>query len=833
MKGKLISSVFGKVFLMVFLFVFMLEDTCKAITMEAVEVETVKEATFDTMVSTGATGEKLELPEGAGETSLVTKQFNVHIEYGLNGIVKYGASMPISVRVANLADDFEGTLRIIIKNYSSNQGNVAYDNDLIIASGASKTFEITTDCISYSTLTIGVEILDIKGNVLLSNSIDVASGYYDYAFIGVLSDDFTALNYFDGVEIQSDYGSYYSSSIIELEADDISDTAAALSCLNYLIINSFDTSSLSDTQYKAIQEWVSMGGLLIVGTGPDYSTTLAMFDDEFLQGNINETVIGDMEVIPAIDKGFDGVISFKKEHSVYSILVDGASQMNTSNISYADELSLIQKKEIGKGAVIVTGFNLGLDPIDSLTWNDYFGKALLNDATTSFSTEIFDIGIKGSISSVNYELYNLLDMLFNVKVPNIALYAIFFVIYVLFAGPIGYLILKTFDKREWIWGLVPISAVVFTIFLAVLSIPSRITEPMVSHFTVFHVQENVVSEQIYTALQTPDTKEYAVQFQSDYKNFSPLRISYSGIGSTNDNSWDYRVKNTTDGYQIITNHNTTFTTDYMVFEKVNTDSTCSFNTQLEGTTAYFSGSVTNNTGYDMVDAFICYGSYAVYLGNFAKGETKTFNTSENINMYGFYSWNLYDYFESSSSQKYKIESAYSYMCALYNNALAYNQGVVMGYIPEYECDMVADDTIEESGAALIYQEFLLQPSDIKGSYIEDLFAYVVNPNYDELDYSDHMMYANIVDVEFSIPMTSISKVFKTAPNEWGVWYEDVLVYAYNYETDTYDQWFNDDSNEMEFIDSCPYVDKNGTLQLRFECSEIYDEYAPGIALIGE
>ncbi len=828
MKFKKTKSMplFRTLILAVLLFVVTFEST--AMGMNVIEVET------QVVYPTTGTSEN-KYPENNGKESFTTEQFRVDVEYGLNGIIKYGTSMPISVKVTNLGKDFEGTLRIVAGSYSSSEASIAYDHDLIIAEGAFKTFEITSQCSTYGRKRIGVEILNLKEKSIFAKNIEIDNNYSDHALIGILSDDFTALNYFDGTNIESPYGGTIYTSVVELKKDDIPTSAEALSCLNFLVINSFDTSQLSEEQYKVIQDWVNEGGILIIGTGPDASKTLSMFDDNFLQGTINGVVTGQIEIIPAQKKGIDGVITFKEGHGVQSITIEGGEILNnTNNIFYDESLSVIQKKEIGKGAVLVAGFNLGLEPIDSLNWNDYLGTALLNDSLTNFTTDLL-MGIKDFDSYANHRMYDLLSRLFNVDIPNIGVYALFFVLYVLIAGPVGYLILKSFDKREWIWGLIPTCAVLFTLFLSILSIPSRITGPMVSNFTVLQLQDNVVSQRTFMALQTPDTKEHMVQLRPEYRNFSPLKMESSGMGGNrNDNTlrWDYRVKNTTEGYQIITNHSTTFTTDYMKFEEVLSGEDCSMDIQLtEATTAYISGSVTNNTGYDMIETFIGYGSIAVYLGKLANGETKTFTAQDNMYMPSFSSWSLSDYFESKPQVKAKVETAYGYITDSNGDVLDYNQGIVLGYVENLKQDLVTSSSIEESGAGLIYKQFTQNPQDVNGRYISNLFSFVINPNYDDMDFTNHMMYRESVEVEFNVPITKIEKIIKTAPPYNG-WYEDVAVWGYNYETGIYDEWFVDFSDEMTF-EHCPYVNEKGYIKLRFECNHTYEEMAPGIALIGE
>lgn len=782
------------------------------------------------------------IPTDTGKNIIITDRFDVRLEYGMNGILKNGTTLPVSIKVTNLGEDFEGAVRIIIRNnsYSSN-GGVAYEKDLVLAAGASKTVSLTANCFGSNLMEIGVEIVDQKEKQLLYKLIQADVVYNDSILVGVLSNDFTALNYLDGINGTTSVNTgqmYYVCSVVELSAENLPESSSSLAALNYLVINSFDTSTLSQAQYQAIQEWVSAGGILIIGTGPDYKQTLSLFTDGFLEGQLGNEAVGNMELhyIDESQQPVDRVLSLNAGDGVYSISITGGTELNGDCIQYEDGLSLLQKKALGRGAVVVAGFNLGLDPIDTWDGKANFGYALLKDSQTSFTETVFVNGIYTQEDRYNsYSVTGILEMLFDVKVPNIALYALFFLIYVLVAGPVGYLILKAIDKREAIWGVIPGCAALFTVLIAILSIPSRITEPVASHLTVLDMQNGIVQEKVYMAIQTPDTKQYKIQLAKGYSNFSPVQVDdYSYFGNTDNVSWDYRLKETTEGYNIYTNHKTSFTTDYMTFEKVDDAQNRSFDIQIQGTLASFSGSVTNHTGHDLTSTVICYYNKFVYLGDLKDGETKTFSDGENVVFYPHLNgWNLMQHAQlQNSSQQRLIEYTYDMICGRYNNTLNYNEGFVMGYIDHYNPDIVQSENISENGAAIAHQYFTCQPEDVKGTYIDSLFSYVVNPNYDLLDYDDGMMYATVVDSEFNVlPVVSVSRLVKGTSLSGG-WSEDTRVYGYNYSTQNYDLLFADGSSVMEFSDGCPYIDAAGTIKLRFECSEPYNEFAPKISLIG-
>lgn len=210
-------------------------------------------------------------------------QFVVKPSYGIEGTIKYGCALPMNIEVTNNGKDFAGTVRVIgIGDYS---GNIAYEKEVSIAASTSKTVSFSigqgTELSAFC-----VQIEDEKGNVKYSKIIGQNSFTgTDKAIVGILSDSFTALNYFDGASL---YRTYFSgtSKIIELNPNNIPEDAMSLDICDFIVIDNYDTSKLNENQILAIKKWVGDGGILIFGTGSEYAKVFASFNDDFVSGNI-------------------------------------------------------------------------------------------------------------------------------------------------------------------------------------------------------------------------------------------------------------------------------------------------------------------------------------------------------------------------------------------------------------------------------------------------------------------------------------------------------------------------------------------------------------------
>lgn len=99
--------------------------------------------------------------------------------------------------------------------------------------------------------------------------------------MGVLSDHYDALGWMS-MSGQTYYlhGKDQNVYLTQMDADTLQ---AQLDELYFLVIDSYDVSSLGKEKIKAIEKWVKNGGWLLIGTGERGKDTLGGFDSSFME----------------------------------------------------------------------------------------------------------------------------------------------------------------------------------------------------------------------------------------------------------------------------------------------------------------------------------------------------------------------------------------------------------------------------------------------------------------------------------------------------------------------------------------------------------------------
>ena len=767
-------------------------------------------------------------------------EFEVKVMCGLNGHFRSGASIPVTVYIESLKKDFEGTVRMIVPG-NSDYGTdaVAYEKEVMLSAGVEKV--VTLSMYSTSSMSaLKFQLEDESGNILVEKNVTMKSQSGEEALVGVLSDDYTALNYLDGLSVAFENGIIRTVRLVELDEDSFPEQASGIEALSYLIINSYDTSCLSDTQYGAVKGWVEQGGVLIVGTGSDYSRTLSGFQDDFLEGS----VVGAMEGTMELDTENSAALNYTKEQGIMEISLKDGTPLKGIFKQTDTKSGLVWNRDYRQGHVVVTAFNLGMEPM--ISWNQTRNMAslLLEKAVSGYSSTRIENLSSGNIMVDQWMLSSALDGLHDVNYPNMKLLGILFVVFLLLIGPGLYLLLKAFDKREWMWLLVPVLAVGFTAGIFVSTQNLRIRNPREASVTTMYYDmdsENGAQEKVYMALQVPGAGKEQVNLNPSLVNLKLNGESYDyyyGNSSNQSKMYDYKtaVRETAEGYQLGIRNKETFASTYMTMNHVpEDDSSCGLELQAERTAAGIRGTVTNRTGTDLYGVSVYSSKSMVMLGSLKDGESVEFTEKDNryqnyYDMYGV----TFSGLSGGSAEQEQLSSIWN----LFANEYLYNmdeQSVyTYAYMGSVDADYVADQKVEERNTAVIVRRDSIGFSDYKDAKILTLYDYaqVSGNGWD----SDGQMYVNDIEVDFDVS-SRISRVYAMLRNkDSDMGYGSsarVTVFGYNVQNGQYEELFKDDEF-MEFRDGCPYIDEKGVIRLKFTCPSVtdYDTFSPQITVVG-
>lgn len=814
--------------------------------------------------------------------------FKVAMEYGIDGFAVYDNPAVVKVKVES-RNNFAGSLRII-SVVDSGQKTAAYGEEITLAAGEAKTFTFIPSCLGNSG-EIKIELLDEKENLLYSESRQLTLfSMGDSVTVGILSDDYSALNYFDGIamNIAGNQGLPVVRTL-ELTKDSMPADSGALSVLNYIILDNFDTASLSDGQYTALKEWVNSGGVLILALGSNYQNVLHCFTDDFITGTLGkvekknigwgllepgnteeseegntaeeDVTAGGEQVQPEESAGESDQVGSdttgeednQPEEDDKIIRQHADSQTLVSNVdcvefSFSDAMEMpgfsedktAYQKRIGAGRAVVLSYALGMEPVASCAVNRDMAKLLLEKSAVEAMTERLN-GI-GNMSEMWYSGINLAKAADENKKPSALLYGGILLIYVIFAGPILYLILKALKKREKIWIAVPVTALVFTGIIYLTGFIYRVRIPLVNTFSLISLEDGYQEEEIYTNVTCPRAQKYNIKIKEGYTGFRNNNFqgySYSPFGMEKSNKqFDYMISKTGDGTELTLNNSETFEDTAFAVKRNSENEIGAIDCNLQCYTTGFEGTITNNTNYDLTGVVVTFEKYFYQAGDMKKGEQITIDTSKLIESTGYGTfeqvYNGINRLDGSDRKRYRQYQIDTNMESGFVNIHEYGKGYVWAAVEGYKPDFIEEAEVKQSGIGVLFETYEAEYGDIKGAYYSSLEPMIVS-SQGEYDAQDGMIFNDAVTITYSFEnsqgITTLENLF-FGENEVVNGGSYARVSAYNPETGDYDPIFTD-SKTLSGNDLKKYMSGN-IIVLRYDTvNPGYSVYIPRIIARGD
>ncbi len=436
--------------------------------------------------------------------------------------------------------------------------------------------------------------------------------------------------------------------------------------------------------------------------------------------------------------------------------------------------------------------------------------------------------------------------------PRVWMIAVLLGIYVVVVGPVLYLILKRCKRREWLWAAIPVTAVVFVGILFVCTFGYRIRRPFIDTFTVVELGDDAQTQTVYAAVTCPQATTYAIALNSDYSN-----LHFAGdIGgdswlddlftasSSRTTAYDMLLRQTDDGQEMLIDNESIFNqTAFSVSRTVEDSDGMDFSYDLSTTTTGVTGSVTNNTGYDLKSLVVYFEDHYVRFDDVPAGETVTFGEQSNLS-FSKYSNTFFVYYyqlQHKTKQDYQIAQTNSMMENYYADTTPGSGcGAVWAYVADVPAQVSTDTTLAQSGSGVLYAAFTAEYEDVDGTYYASINDYITDGdgNYESYDAT---MYDETVTFTYELPQTDLlylrncnyyEKTSDVPSNENGDIYADV--YAYNWGTEAYEEIFAD-SELLEGEQLSVYISEDGQIRLQYVTEEdyLYVAMLPRIAAVAE
>lgn len=774
----------------------------------------------------------LVIPNVKVNASKNDSKYDLTISYGIDGKYKALKYMPVTVQINNLEKDFNGEVEVRVTSDSSGGYN-AYSKEVSASKGENISVTIPVKFLDGNSN--GAVCIIEKGKVLYEKKLLISSGRVNEgnAFTGLLTDDPTALGYLGNITyFDSNYSSTGKMNCVNLTEDMLDEDGLSIDGLDVIIINNYNMANLNDKQYKSLNNWVNSGGTLLIGTGANESKTINNINKSFLNIASN----GTMEQ------------SVKTGSENLNLILSQISLEDSTVIVNSNENELVYSLDRGEGKILITAFDLGLEPF--ISSND--AAIMLQNILIETFDKIYEENYQGGYYSTSYEISNILG---NIPVENAVsplTLGIVLGVYAILVGIVIYLILKKMKKRDLTWVLIPVTAVVFTVMIYLLGSKMKIKDVIVNSANIISVDEDGRGQiNSYIGIASKNKENIKIEKEEDLK-MKYLSDDYYYYGDTSYDAKTLRVKTT---YTNDTSYFTVANNNVAEVNKFEISGKEIVMPKLENTLKIkdgnLEGTIKNNLDADIKKLVIVSGKTVWDLGQVAKGEEISITDLRSKGSSGLqgYANSLNDeYYQSRwddeiDSKDPKFKNIQRYVSLL--NLLGYTDYlgtttkiIAITDLPvDYSLNLESK-SISNYDLTAVIQEANIDFKDESGniSFPEGYFSYTVSEldNRVDYDYYNGYIYGEgeiVLDykIDDNVDIKEIN--IEAFTDQWGYQYGlNGDYYIYNYNTNQYEE-FKLTSGSYRVINDGSYSLDN-IIKIKVVARENRDNAAPKLGIKG-
>ena len=774
----------------------------------------------------------LVIPNVKVNASKNDSKYDLTISYGIDGKYKALKYMPVTVQINNLEKDFNGEVEVRVTSDSSGGYN-AYSKEVSASKGENISVTIPVKFLDGNSN--GAVCIIEKGKVLYEKKLLISSGRVNEgnAFTGLLTDDPTALGYLGNITyFDSNYSSTGKMNCVNLTEDMLDEDGLSIDGLDVIIINNYNMANLNDKQYKSLNNWVNSGGTLLIGAGANESKTINNINKRFLNIASN----GTMEK------------SVKTGSENLNLILSQINLEDSTVIVNSNENELVYSLDRGEGKILITSFDLGLEPF--ISSND--AAIMLQNILIETFDKIYEENYQGGYYSTSYEISNILG---NIPVENAVsplTLGIVLGVYAILVGIVIYLILKKMKKRDLTWVLIPVTAVVFTVMIYLLGSKMKIKDVIVNSANIISVDEDGRGQiNSYIGIASKNKENIKIEKEEDLK-MKYLSDDYYYYGDTSYDAKTLRVKTT---YTNDTSYFTVANNNVAEVNKFEISGKEIVMPKLENTLRIkdgnLEGTIKNNLDADIKKLVIVSGKTVWDLGQVAKGEEISITDLRSKGSSGLqgYANSLNDeYYQSRwddeiDSKDPKFKNIQRYVSLL--NLLGYTDYlgtttkiIAITDLPvDYSLNLESK-SISNYDLTAVIQEANIDFKDENGniSFPEGYFSYTVSEldNRVDYDYYNGYIYGEgeiVLDykIDDNVDIKEIN--IEAFTDQWGYQYGlNGDYYIYNYNTNQYEE-FKLTSGSYKVINDGSYSLDN-IIKIKVVASENRDNAAPKLGIKG-
>ena len=423
-----------------------------------------------------------------------TSGIGLSVRAGFDGYYKDGMWIPVRITLSNDGPDADGVVKIAAPRYDGS--TVDYTRPVELPSGSRKEVYMFVAVEGYVSK---ISVAYVSGrDTLAAASARMTQTTNSDLLYGVLSASPSAFNILTRIDPVNGQGR-----VAQLSLADLPPAAVAWRSLDVLVVSDVDTGQLSAEQKEAMRAWVAGGGRLVITAGPNWQKVSAGLTDLLPLTPSSTTSVSGLEsvVVYARETGLEGT----------AIAATGSVRPEAT-VLVADSRSgipLIVEKTQGYGRVDYLAFDPTLEPFKRWAGMEGVYRSLL-----SVTTE------RPGWSTAYRNWYNAgeaVNAIPGIGLPHVLQVCVFLGGYVFVVGPLNYVILRRFKRRELAWITIPGLVLLFTAITYMASFGLRGTRATLHRLTVVQVWENSDRAQVEALIGifSPRRSEYDLQVDGD------------------------------------------------------------------------------------------------------------------------------------------------------------------------------------------------------------------------------------------------------------------------------------------------------------------------------
>jgi hypothetical protein len=534
--------------------------------------------------------------------------------------------IPVQVTLNNTGADFNGTLSLTASlPVFLAQGNTvpasSYNLPIALPNGTQK--QVTIDMpLYYDEQSIVANLLDGSGKVVVSQTAKLNPLQPNEVFVGILSDATSGFGPLNAAPLPVQGGSV---ALDFLNAGSLPTVPALLKNFDMLVLDNFTTGSLSAAQLAALHTWVQQGGTLLLVGGPEADRTLNALPTGLLPGTLNgvTTVAAKTALLPP---GWPAAPVSVSLPVVASQLVPS----NSAQVVFASSKTpLVVQAQEGQGSVLYLAYDPTLEPVLSwqgvgVLWEGILLRGLSDGLLAHASTSSSSAGPQQPVLAAR--MSSLLQSLLPKTVPTPGWgLGILLIGYILLLGPVRFLLITLFKRRDWSWRIVLSSIVVFSLLSYALALKQKSSTLVSNSISIAVLGQDGAPASIttYLGVFVPNQGNFQVHIPGNgLVQPSPETLYTATSGTTSASAASPATVVALQDGNNVNLQDVDIWTMHSILSQQDRQLSQGLTSQLTVQNGALVGTVTNTLGYTLNDAFLLLPNNALSLGRIAAGATK-------------------------------------------------------------------------------------------------------------------------------------------------------------------------------------------------------------------